>query len=94
MNFWPFQCPKITSFPSFSNFAFLTNFAIEKIGQCETIRLAHATLSPNESYHAVDQVIRATHSRPHIWCSDESNLRQWNFLHDGVCGVESLVPLG
>jgi hypothetical protein len=28
MNFWPFQCPKITSFPSFSNFAFLTHINI------------------------------------------------------------------
>ncbi len=74
MNFWPFQCPKITSFPRFSNFAFLTYFAIEKIGQCETIRLAHATLSPNESYHAVDQVIRATRRRPHISWSDKCNL--------------------
>jgi hypothetical protein len=37
------------------NFAFLTNFAIEKVGRCETIHLAHATWSPNESYHAVDQ---------------------------------------
>jgi len=75
-------------------FAILTNFALEKIGQCETIHLAHATWSPNESYHAVDQVIRASHRRPHISCSNESNLRQWNFLYDGVCGGESLVPLG
>ncbi len=29
------------------NFAILTNFALEKIGQCETIHLAHATWSPN-----------------------------------------------
>jgi hypothetical protein len=76
------------------NFAIFTNFALEKIGQCEAIHLAHATWSPNESYHAVDQVIQATHRRPHILCSDKSNLRQWNFLHDGVCGGESPVPLG
>jgi hypothetical protein len=68
------------------NFAILTNFALEKIGQCETIHLAHATWSPNESDHAVDQVIWATHRRPHILRSDESKLRQWNFMHDGVCG--------
>jgi hypothetical protein len=61
------------------NLAFLTNFAIEKIGQCQRIHLDHATWSPNESYHAVDQVIWATHRRPHISCSDKSNLSQWNF---------------
>jgi hypothetical protein len=37
---------------------------------------------------------QATHRRPHIWCSDESNLRQWNFLHDAVFGLESPVALG
>ncbi len=74
------------------NFAILTNFALEKIGQCETIHLAHATWSPNELDHAVDQVIRATHRRPHILSSDESKLRQWNFMHDGVCGGGSRAP--
>jgi hypothetical protein len=44
------------------DFAILTNFALEKIGQCETIHLACATWSPNESYHVVDQVIWATHT--------------------------------
>jgi hypothetical protein len=58
------------------DFAILTNFALEKIGQCETIHLARATWFPHESYHVVDQVIRATHRRLQISCSDESNLRQ------------------
>jgi len=74
------------------NFAFLTNFALNRPVWNNTLSLS--TWSPNESYHAVDQVIRATHRRPHISCSNESNLRQWNLLHDGVCVVETAVPLG
>jgi len=68
------------------NFPILTNFTLGKIGQCETIHLAHATWFPNKCYCAVDQLIGATHRRPHILCSDKSKLRQWNFMHDGVWG--------
>jgi len=75
------------------HFAFLTNFAFKNRPVWNNT-LTSSTWSPNESYNAVDQVIRATHRRPHILCSDEFNLRQWNLLHDRVCGVESVVLLG